>query len=297
MPKCDPSVTDVRTSVFRGELISRGFARRHYENFNIAAFFFPRRLKQDLYNIYAFLRLADDTADECEDDLEADRVLQEWVHELETAQIDASKHPVFNALRDTIERRTLSLEPFKKLIKAFRLDLNRKRWETWDDLRYYTRHSADPVGQIVLDLFGYRDSDFFALSDKICTALQLTNHWQDIREDWERGRVYIPQEDLRRYGVSETEIEQRSTANRFRELMTFEVKRARSLFIEGFPLLEKVNAGLRFQLSLYWYGGMAALSAIERINYDVLNRSARLRTRDRMIVAIKTIMRWLQISK
>jgi len=233
-------------------------------------------LKQDLFNIYAFLRLADDSADECEDELEADRVLQNWLESLETAREGEDEHPVAAALRATIARHV------------------QKRWETWDDLKYYTAHSADPVGRIVLELFGYRDTDFFALSGKICTALQLANHWQDVREDWERGRVYIPQEDLHRFGISETEIANRSTTDSFRELMTFEVERARSLFLEGFSLLRKVDAGLRLQLALYWHGGMRALDAIERIDYDVLNRSARLKPADKMMVGIKSFCCWLR---
>jgi len=250
----------------------------------------PGRLKQDLYNIYAFLRLADDIADECVVEIEADRVLQDWAKDMETEQIDADTNPVIRALRTTIERRNLPLDPFQKLIAAFRLDLTEKQWQTWDDLRHYTKHSADPVGHIVLSLFGYRDPDFFALSDKICTALQLTNHWQDVYEDFNRGRIYIPQEDLRRFDVSVAEIEQRSTSDRFKKLMTFEVERARSLFLEGFPLLDKVDRKLKFQLSLYWHGGMNALDAIERIDYDVLNRSARLHLGDKLRVGLKSVL-------
>jgi len=295
MPRCDPSNKDLKKTLIEGELVSQGLAHRHYENFNIAAFFLPKRLKQDIYNIYAFLRLADDIADECEDDLEADRVLEEWMNSLETKQVKDSSNPVINSLLNTLECREIPPEPFQKLITAFRMDLTKKRWETWDNLRDYTMHSADPVGHIILHLFGYRNPDFFALSDKICTALQLTNHWQDVREDWERGRIYIPQEDLQHFDVSETEIGQRSATDRFKELMTFEVKRARSLFLEGFPLLGKVSAGLRIQLALYWYGGMRALDAIERIDYDVLNKSAKLGFADKMVVTLKSFSRliWL----
>jgi squalene synthase HpnC len=283
------------TNIIRGELDARKLAHKHYENFKIATFLIPGRLRQDLFNIYAFLRLADDLADACEDDLEADRVLQKWLEELETSR--EVEHPVVDALCATIARHRLSLEPFQKLIAAFRLDLVRKRWESWADLMYYTEHSADPVGRIVLELFGYRNTDYFALSDKICTALQLANHWQDVRDDWERGRVYIPQEDLRRFGVSEVEIENRSATNRFRELMTFEVERARSLFLEGFSLLGKVNATLRLQLALYWHGGMKALETIKRIDYDVLNRSAKLRPADKILVGARSFWSWVWIPR
>ncbi len=280
-----------------GERKSRKLARGHYENFNIAAFILPKRLRQDLYNIYAFLRLADDIADECPDDREAEEVLLNWGENLQTPADEEVKEPVIKALRDTIKRHGLSLEPFQRLLSAFRMDLATKRWETWNDLRYYTRHSADPVGHIVLELFNYHDPDFFALSDKICTALQLANHWQDVREDWNRGRVYIPQEDLRRFCVSEDEIALGLATDRFRELMTFEVERARSLFLEGLSLIRKVDPRLRLQLALYWCGGMGALRTIERIDYDILNRSARMTTSDKILVVINAIKRWMMPLK
>jgi len=280
-----------------GERKSRNLARGHYENFNIAAFILPNRLRQDIYNIYAFLRLADDLADECLDDHKAEEALSNWGDNLQTPAVEEIKEPVIKALRGTIKRHGLSLEPFQKLLSAFRMDLATKRWETWDDLRNYTRHSADPVGHIILELFNYSNPDYFALSDKICTALQLANHWQDVLEDWDRGRVYIPQEDLRRYFVSEDEIALGSATDRFRELMTFEVERARNLLLEGLPLLWKVNYRLRLQLALYWCGGMGALQAIERVNYDVLNRSARLTTSDRILVVINAVKRWMMPFK
>ncbi|NQU05456.1 MAG: squalene/phytoene synthase family protein, partial [Calditrichaeota bacterium] len=181
-------------------------ARGHYENFSIAAFFIPKKLRQDIFNIYAFSRSADDIADLSDDDNDAERTLDKWGVLLEQAKIGTVDHPLFAALGETIRRHNLPLDPFHRLLKAFRLDLTQKRWERWEDLRFYTSYSADPVGRLVLELFGYQDPDFFALSDKICTALQLANHWQDVSEDWNRGRIYIPQEDLKKYDVTEEEI-------------------------------------------------------------------------------------------
>lgn len=279
-----------------GELRAEKLARGHYENFNVAAIFLPSRLRQDLFNIYAFSRLADDIADFADDRPEAEKTLKSWEKQLEEVVAATSEDPIFAALGGTIRRNRLSLDNFRKLLKAFRLDLTQKRWETWDDLRAYTRHSADPVGRIVLELFGYRNTEYFALSDKICTALQLANHWQDVSDDWNRGRLYIPLEDLRKFDVREEEIQNRSNSDRFKKLMTFEVERARSIFLEGLPLLKRINRQLSLQLALYWCGGMEALSAIERIDYDVLNYAAKLTIFDKIKVVVKAFLRWIQSS-
>ncbi|MCF7810940.1 squalene synthase HpnC [bacterium] len=279
-----------------GALRAVEIARGHYENFSIAAFFIPKRLRQDIFNIYAFSRSADDIADLSNDDEDAERILNEWDVLLDQTKTNNVDHPLFRALGDTIRRHNLSMEQFHRLLKAFRLDLKQKRWETWADLRSYTACSADPVGRIILELFGYRNPDFFALSDKICTALQLANHWQDVSEDWNRGRIYIPQEDLKKFDVTEEEIGCRSCSDRFKKLMTFEVDRARGLFLEGLSLLNKVERLLSLQLALYWSGGMAALDAIERIDYDVLNHSAKLTKVDKCEAVLKGTFRWVRSS-
>ncbi len=281
-------------NIAHGELRAGELARKHYENFNIAAFFLQKRLRQDLFNVYAFCRLADDIADERRNgDREAEETLDNWEKHLENSVRGNAPDPIFEALGGTINTHRLSLQPFRNLLHAFKLDLTRKRWETWDDLRYYTRHSADPVGRIVLEIFGCRDPDIFALSDKICTALQLTNHWQDIREDWERGRIYIPLEDMKKFGVSEAEIDSRAMTDRFRNLMKFEVERADRLFREGLPILRRVDARLRFQIALYWCGGMKALKTIRRVDYDVLNQTPKLNRLDKVFTVFNALGRWI----
>ena len=135
----------------------------------------------------------------------------------------------------------------------------------------------------------------FALSDKICTALQLANHWQDVREDWNRGRIYLPQKDMERFEVSEQDIDRKNCSGRFKSLMRFEVERAQDLLHEGLPLLSKVDGRLKAQLSLYWCGGMGALNAVKRIDYDVLNRSARLNRFRKIIVGANAILRWVTV--
>lgn len=262
-------------SATEGEIFSRRLANKHYENFSIAAIFLPRRLKQDLFNVYAFCRLADNIADEPVEGVNAFDAIDIWENQLEKSVEGHAETALFSALGGTISRHGLSLEPFKMLLDAFRWDLKKKRWKSWKELREYTRFSADPVGRIVLQMCGYQNEDYFAQSDNICTALQLANHWQDVAEDWKRERLYIPQDDLQSFNVSEDDIACGHATPEFRKLMTFEVERARNLFQEGRSLISMVGKPLKYQLMLYWQGGVSALEAIEKIDYDVLSHSAR----------------------
>lgn len=277
--------------VICGEAVSRELTLSHYENFTVAARFLPSRLRKDLFNIYAFCRLADDFADESIDKLQAESTLDRWEALLIEAASGDVSNPLFSALGDTIRRRRLSLGLFHNLIKAFRLDLYKKRYANWDELREYTRLSADPVGRIVLQLNDCRNPDYFALSDKICTALQLTNHLQDVSEDFKKGRIYIPLNDMQEFKVTDEDIEMGRATDNFKRLMEFEVDRTRQLFMEGATLLKKVGRKLAPQLSLYLGGGMAALRAIERVDYDVLNNPARLTGLDKLKLVIKSL-RW-----
>ena len=276
-----------------GEHLSRSAAQGHYENFSIGVFLLPKRLRQDLFNVYAFCRSADDIADELTEGIDPITALDRYEQLFDDAVDGRTSDPIFAALGSTIRRRNLSLEPFRNLLKAFRLDLVKTRWTDWNDLREYTRYSADPVGRIVLELCDQSQPEFFALSDNICTALQLANHWQDVGEDWERGRIYIPQEDMNKFGVTEQQIAQRQFNEQFQRLMEFEVRRARELFREGRPLIEMVGKPLNAQLFLYWRGGMAALDAVERIGYDVLNYPARVGRSAKFKIAINYLWRRL----
>jgi len=261
----------VEELIRQGEYISRKLATQHYENFAVAARFLPGRRNQDLFNIYAYCRLADDFADEESNPAKANSALDRWEYLLETSIGDAVSDPLFTALADTIRRRRLSLKPFKDLLNAFRQDLCVKRYKSYSELNDYTKLSADPVGRIVLELHNHRNTEYFALSDKICTALQLANHWQDVLEDFYRGRIYIPVEDMERFEVTEDMILKKQANSSFRELMRFEVERARKLFCEGRELINLVDRTLRVQLEMYWGGGVAALNAIQKVEYDVLN--------------------------
>lgn len=247
-------------------------ARTHYENFTVVSAFMPRELRQDMFNIYAYCRWSDDLGDEIPDPTLASQALEWWRGELDACYADAPRHPVFVALHETIQRFEIPKEPFHHLLDAFVQDQTVKRFPTYADVEYYCVRSANPVGRLVLYLFGFRDEERQRLSDATCTALQLANFWQDVTVDWEKDRVYLPLEDLTRFDVREEQIPHREFTPAFRELMAFEVERARGLFREGLPLLKMVPRRLRLDLELFTRGGETILDLIERQDYNVLKQ-------------------------
>jgi squalene synthase HpnC len=246
----------------------RRLARRHYENFPTASLLVPRDKRDALAAIYAFARYADDLADEpgVEGRLEK---LAEWRRKLTECYTGKAEHPVFIALRDSAVRLQLSQVHFEDLLRAFEQDVLVNRHPDFASLLAYCRCSANPVGRLVLELFGHRDAELFALSDCICTALQLTNFWQDVAIDLDRDRIYLPLEDLERFGYSLDDLRAHTLGERWSRLMAFEVERTWSLFEQGRALPEKVLPELRSQLRLTWLGGTAILSRIQAVNYDV----------------------------
>jgi squalene synthase HpnC len=232
----------------------------------------PRELRQDMFNVYAYCRWSDDLGDEIPDPALAGRALEWWRGELDACYADAPRHPVFVALHETIQRFEIPPEPFHHLLDAFVQDQTVKRFPTYADVEYYCVRSANPVGRLVLYLFGFRDAERQRLSDATCTALQLANFWQDVTVDWEKDRVYLPLEDMQRFGAREEQIPRREFNPAFRELMAFEVERARGLFREGLPLLKMVPRRLRLDLELFTRGGETILDLIERQDYNVLTQ-------------------------
>lgn len=245
-------------------------ARTHYENFTVVSGFMPAELKQHMFNVYAYCRWSDDLGDEIPDPALAIEALEWWRGELEQCYAGRPNHPVFVALKETIDRFEIPAEPFHHLLDAFVQDQTVKRFPTYGDLLYYCERSANPVGRLVLYLFGFGDAERQRLSDATCTALQLTNFWQDVTVDWPKGRVYLPLEDLECFGVTEEQIAARRFTTEFRELMQFEVERARRLFSQGLPLLYMVPKRLRLDLELFTRGGEEILNLIEAQGYDVL---------------------------
>lgn len=246
------------------------YTRAHAENFSVVTRFLPSRLHTPMYAVYAYCRYTDDLGDEAEGDRLA--LLDAWEEELARAFADGAAHPITVALAEAAEGWPLRPEPFQRLIEANRIDQRKTRYETFQELLDYCAHSANPVGEMVLALFGYTDEYRIALSDATCTALQLANHWQDVARDYAAGRMYLPLEDLRRFGVDERQIAEGRADAAFRDLMRFEVDRAEAYFRQGAPLADMVDKDLRVDLRLFTAGGRAVLRAIERQRYDVLRR-------------------------
>ena len=248
----------------------RRLARTHYENFSVATWFLPKKLRQDFFNVYAYCRISDDLGDEVGDPTAALALLDQWQAELDACYEGNPRHPVFVALKETIKKFEIPKHEFSDLLIAFRQDQTVTRFETFEDVLAYCRYSANPVGHLVLYLCGYHDAERQQLSDYTCTALQLANFWQDVSVDYAKGRIYLPLEDLRRYSVSEEDIQQVRNTPAFREMMKFEVERAREWFERGLPLVSKVDKELAVDLELFTRGGQEILNAIERQHFAVL---------------------------
>jgi squalene synthase HpnC len=250
----------------------RRLARSHYENFSVASWFLPERLRQHFFNIYSYCRISDDLGDEVGDPAASLQLFDQWQSELDACYAGAPKHPVFVALADTVRKFDIPKSEFSNLLKAFRQDQTVTRYETFEDLLGYCRYSANPVGHLVLYVCGYRDESRQQLSDFTCTALQLANFWQDVSVDYTKGRIYLPMSDLRQFGVSEEDIAQQRNTPQFCRLMTFEVERAREWFERGLPLVKQVDRELAIDLDLFSRGGLEILRAIEQQGYAVLGR-------------------------
>jgi squalene synthase HpnC len=247
-------------------------ARSHYENFSVATWFLPKKLRQDFFNVYAYCRISDDLGDEVGDAAASLALLDEWQSQLDACYAGAPRHPVFVALSETVRKFEIPKHEFSDLLIAFRQDQIVTRFETFDDILAYCHYSANPVGHLVLYLCGYRDAERQRLSDYTCTALQLANFWQDVTVDYAKGRIYLPLEDLRRYAVSENDLAQQRNTPAFCEMMKFEVERAREWFDRGLPLITKVDKELAVDLELFSRGGQEILNAIERRKFAVLGR-------------------------
>src|SRR5215467_721222 len=202
IPETAPSPAEAREYCAR-------LARSHYENFSVASWFLPKRLRQHFFNVYAYCRISDDLGDEVGDTAASLELLDQWQRELDACYEGSPKHPVFVALAETVPQFDIPKHEFSDLLIAFRQDQTVTRFETFDDVLAYCRYSANPVGHLVLYLCGYSDAERQQLSDYTCTALQLANFWQDVFVDYEKGRIYLPLEDLRRFGVSEQDIAHR----------------------------------------------------------------------------------------
>lgn len=247
-------------------------AKSHYENFLVAGIFCPKPLRQHFYNVYAYCRISDDLGDEIGDTQKALILLDWWEDELNAMYRSEPRHPVFVALAETVEKFGIPPDPFRDLLTAFRQDQMTTRYPTFDDVMGYCRYSANPVGRLVLYLCGYSDAPRLALSDKTCAALQLANFWQDVTRDLDKDRIYIPLEDMRRFGYTEPQLFARQFTPEFAALMKFEVDRARTMFEEGAALGAMVDKRVRLDIEMFTQGGLEVLRLIEQQHYDVLTR-------------------------
>ncbi|MDH3585021.1 MAG: squalene synthase HpnC [Phycisphaerae bacterium] len=274
--RCEP-VSYPEASVY-----VRGLVRTQYENFTVASRLLPRRCREDLAGVYAFCRWADDLADETGDADHSRDLLAWWRGELEDCYRGRVRHPVFVALEPTIRRHDIPMQPFASLIEAFERDQATRRWDTWEQLLDYCRGSANPVGHLVLYVLGYRDPRRQGLADRTCTALQLTNFWQDVRRDLlERDRIYVPAKILAANELSQSDLVEHVRGRRMLDaaqrvrwagVMRELVERTAPLFAQGRELWPLVSARLRISLRLFTLGGEAVAAGIQRLGFDTLDR-------------------------
>jgi len=280
-------IPDVAPTLDEARAYCRRLAETHYENFHVATWFLPKKLRPHFHSIYAYCRISDDLGDEVPDRSAALALLDLWGHELDACYQGSARHPVFVALTETIHACSIPKEPFADLLVAFRQDQTVTRYATMGDVLGYCHYSANPVGRLVLYACGEVSEENFRLSDATCTALQLANFWQDVRVDFAKDRVYIPQDDMRRFGVSDETIARGEATPEFRKLMRHEVDYARSLFQQGLPLIGRVNRDLAIDLDLFSRGGLEILRAIERRDYDVLSARPAISKSTKLALALR----------
>ncbi|NLN28265.1 MAG: squalene synthase HpnC [Firmicutes bacterium] len=250
------------------------WSKKHYENFTVVSLLLPRRLRRPVRLLYAYCRYVDDLGDEAPGDRLAR--LDAFEQDLERCYGGTPRHPLLQTFQPVIVQYGLPRGELWALIEANRMDQVVRRYETFSDLVHYCRHSAMPVGRLFLKLLGYDDARRIQLSDATRTGLQLVNFLQDVGEDYEKGRIYLPGDDMARFGVSEEHIARRDATPEFRTLMQFEADRARALLYAGLPLAETVEGLARVDVRLFSYGGLAVLDALADARYDVFGRRVRV---------------------
>jgi len=290
------STNDSIITVNKDELYNSSFkycediAKGHYENFPVASLLLPKDKRKYVYAIYAFARAADDFADEEGIEGGAPKrlaLLDEWNQKLKDCYNGKAYDPIFIALGKTVQDCRIPIKPLEDLLSAFKQDVVKSRYNTFDEVLDYCTRSANPVGRLVLMIFGCHDDEFFKYSDKICTALQLTNFWQDVEVDLRKDRIYLPEEDIKQFGYSYRQLEMKQDNENFRALMKYEAERTQAIFDEGKKLIE-MTAGnadtkkLSKELKLTWLGGTTILAKIKEIDYNVLNQRPRISGFDKL---------------
>ncbi|RCK77435.1 MAG: Phytoene synthase [Ignavibacteriae bacterium] len=262
--------------------------RDHYENFPVASLLIPYEKRPYIQSIYAFARLADDFADESNlSPIERIKLLDDWEEQLKMCYKGEAQHPVFIALSETVSKLSIPIEPLANLIYAFKMDVQKNRYKSSEELLTYCKHSANPVGRLVLMIFGYKDDKLFHLSDCICTALQLTNFAQDVSVDLLKNRVYLPEDEIISYGYSYEELFAKVYNQNFIKLMQFQIERARQLFYKGAELINLVDKDLQLELRLVWFGGMSVLNKIIKKKYNVFEDNVKLSLGNKIMIFLR----------
>jgi hydroxysqualene synthase len=289
-PSSFASASDVADAFTYCEQLTRA----HYENFPVGSLLVPAHLRRHVYSIYAFARTADDFADE---DYETQGLnekarlaaLDDWAQKLNACYHGQVEHPIFIALAATISELQLPLSLLSDLLAAFKQDVVKRRYADFGEVLDYCTRSANPVGRLILLLFGHRDERLHQLSDHICTGLQLANFWQDVAVDIKKDRVYLPQDEMASYGISIDDLRTGSFSQEYAALLKFQVARTRELFARGRPLPELVQGRLRYELRLTWHGGMRILEKIEDLDYDTLRQRPIISKADKLRLLLRTI--------
>ncbi len=272
-------------------------ARAHYENFPVGSLLAPKDRRKHVYSIYAFARSADDFADEGYETGELTEALRlaaldDWERKLEDCYQGRADHPIFIALADTVRELRLPIQLFLDLLSAFKQDVVKRRYADFDEVLDYSARSANPVGRLILLLFDYREERLSELSDCICTALQLTNFWQDVEVDIRKDRIYLPQNEMARFGVSVDDLLKKRFSEGYAAMLKFQVERTWKLFDQGKSLPSLVRGRLAIELRLTWLGGARILERIEEMGYDTLNARPKISTADKISLLVKALRRF-----
>lgn len=270
---------------------SEDFSKSHYENFPVLSITLPREAKRHIAVIYKFARQADDFVDEGNANPEL-RIKNLESYEKQFTDCLNGKFIIdfWMALKNTINECNLTTQYFYDLLSAFKQDVDTKRYSSYENLLDYCSRSANPVGRIVLEICGVRDNDAFRYSDSICTALQLTNFYQDVSVDWQKGRIYIPQIEMEKFGVTEKIFEEKQNNTNFKSLLKFQIERARELFVEGRKLLPFLPGSLLLQIRMTILGGEKILDKIEAMDYDVIKERPKLSKLDYLKIFVKGLL-------
>lgn len=278
-------------------------AKSHYENFPVGLLV-PRKMQPHVHAVYAFARIADDFADEgytsepskpvttpTEPKTESERLaaLQDWEEQLLNPS-RSDLHPIFPAVHDTLEKLQVPVTLFTDLLSAFKQDVTKRRYETFTEVLDYCRRSANPVGRLVLLLHGQRNPQKHLWSDHICTALQLANFWQDVSVDLLKDRIYLPQEDLQLFGVTEADLFHHHESEAYQKLLKFQTDRTQGIFDQGIPLYESLPFPMNWEIRFTWMGGTTILQKIRDLNYRTLTTRPKLSKCDFITLAVRSLL-------